>query len=149
MEIILKQDVKNLGYKDEVVKVRAGYGRNYLIPKGMASLADDNAKKVLAENLKQRSFKEEKVKKEAEVIAGKLKDLKVKVGAKVGEKGKIFGSVNALQIADAIKKMGFDVDRKNVQINDEAGVKTTGSYTADVRLHKDVIVKVAFEVIEE
>ena len=149
MEVILKQDLKNLGYKDEIVKVRPGYGRNFLIPRGMAITADATSKKVLAENLKQRAFKEEKVKTAAEATANSLKGMLVKVGAKVGEKGKIFGSVNAIQIADGIKKLGFDVDRKNIQINDEQNVKTTGTYTADIRLHKDVVVKINFEVVED
>lgn len=147
MEVILKQDVKNLGYTDDVVKVRAGYGRNFLLPKGLAITADTTNKKVLAETKKQRAFKEEKIKTAATGIATKLKDMVVKVGAKVGESGKIFGSVNAIQIADAIKKLGFEVDRKNIDIKDD--IKTTGTYTADVRLHKEVVAKVTFEVVGE
>lgn len=147
MEVILKQDVKNLGYTDDVVKVRAGYGRNFLLPKGLAITADTTNKKVLAETKKQRAFKEEKIKTAATATANKLKDMVVKVGAKVGESGKIFGSVNAIQIADAIKKLGFEVDRKNIDIKDD--IKTTGTYTADVRLHKDVVAKVTFEVVGE
>ena len=149
MEVILKQDIKNLGYKDELVKVKAGYGRNYLIPKGAAIVADEANKKMLAETVKQRAFKEEKIKKAAEVATNALKDIVVKVGAKVGEKGKIFGSVNAIQIADAIKKLGYEVDRKNVTINDAENLKTIGTYTADVRFHKDIVAKVTFEVVEE
>ncbi|MBI2269026.1 MAG: 50S ribosomal protein L9 [Bacteroidetes bacterium] len=147
MEVILKQDVKNLGYTDDVVKVRAGYGRNFLLPKGLAITADTTNKKVLAETKKQRAFKEEKIKTAATATATKLKDMVVKVGAKVGESGKIFGSVNAIQIADAIKKLGFEVDRKNIDIKDD--IKTTGTYTADVRLHKEVVAKVTFEVVGE
>lgn len=147
MEVILKQDVKNLGYTDDVVKVRAGYGRNFLLPKGLAITADTTNKKVLAETKKQRAFKEEKIKTAATATANKLKDMVVKVGAKVGESGKIFGSVNAIQIADAIKKLGFEVDRKNIDIKDD--IKTTGTYTADVRLHKEVVAKVTFEVVGE
>ena len=104
MEVILKQDVKNLGYKDDVVKVKAGYGRNFLIPKGIAEMATVSSKKVLTETVKQRAFKEQKIRTAAEAAAGKLKDLVVKVGAKVGETGKIFGSVTTVQLADAIKK---------------------------------------------
>lgn len=147
MEVILKQDVKNLGYTDDVVKVRAGYGRNFLLPKGLAITADATNKKILTETKKQRAFKEEKIKTAATGIATKLKDMVVKVGAKVGESGKIFGSVNSIQIADAIKKLGFEVDRKNIEIKEE--IKTTGSYTADVRLHKEVVAKVTFEVVGE
>ena len=149
MEIILKQDIKNLGYKDELVKVRPGYGRNYLIPKGMAIVADEQNKKILSETLKQRSYKEEKLIKAAEATANSLKEMMVKVGAKVGEKGKIFGSINAIQVADAIKKLGFDVDRKNIKIHNEENVKTVGTYTADVRLYKEVVAKINFEVVEE
>ena len=148
MEIILKQDVKSLGYKDDVLKVKNGYGRNYLIPKGIAIVANEINKKVLAETVKQRAFKEEKIKTAALATAEALKDKVVKVGAKVGEKGKVFGSVNNLQLAEAIKKLGFEVERKNITLNDEH-IKTIGTYTADVRLHREINVKVTFEVIEE
>ena len=148
MEVILKQDVKNLGYKDDVVKVKAGYGRNFLIPKGMAAMATVSSKKVLTETVKQRAFKEQKVKAAAETAASKMKDLVVKVGAKVGETGKIFGSVTSVQLADAIKKLGYDVDRKNIKMSEDA-VKTVGTYTAEVRFHKEVTVPVTFEVVAE
>ena len=148
MEVILKQDVNKLGGKDELVKVRNGYGRNFLIPKGLAIIADATNKKVLAETQKQRAYKEEKLKKAAEVNAETLKNITIKVGAKVGEAGKIFGSVTSVQIAEAMKKQGYEVERKNITMNEEA-VKTTGKYTADVKLHKEVIVKVNFEVVEE
>lgn len=148
MEVILKQDVKNLGYKDEVVKVRPGYGRNFLIPKNLAEIATPSSKKVLAETVKQRAFKEAKIKAAAEATAGKLKDMIVKVGAKVGESGKIFGSVTTVQLADAIKKLGYEVDRKNITLNEES-IKTVGSYTADIRFHKDVTGTVTFEVVQE
>ncbi len=147
MEVILKQDVKNLGSKDDVVKVRPGYGRNFLLPRGLAIVADQSAKKVHTEVLKQRSHKEAKIKAEAEKIAEKLKSMVLKVGAKVGESGKIFGSVNAIQLAEAIKNLGFDVERKNIQL-DEEGIKTLGTYQATVKLHKEVIVKLPFEVVE-
>lgn len=148
MEVILKEDVKNLGYKDDLVKVRPGYGQNFLIPKGLAISATETAKKILAENKKQRAFKDEKIKKAANANAEQLKTMTVKVGAKAGENGKIFGSVNSVQIADAIKKLGIDIDRKNVTIKEE-NIKTLGTYTADVRLHKEVLVPISFEVIAE
>lgn len=147
MEIILKQDVKGLGYKDDVVNVKPGYGRNFLIPKNMASMATTSTKKMLTETVKQRAFKEQKVKAAAESTAAKLKDMIVKVGAKVGESGKIFGSVTSVQIADSIKKLGYDVDRKNIHLKQD--VKTVGIYSADVRFHKDVTGTISFEVVQE
>ena len=148
MQVILKQDVKSLGYRDDVVKVKDGYGRNFLIPKGFAIVANDTNKKVLAETVKQRSFKEEKIKTAAAAMADTLKTAVLKVGAKVGEKGKIFGSVNTLQLAEAIKKLGYEVDRKNITLNEE-NIKVIGTYNADVRLHREISVKVTFEVLEE
>lgn len=147
MEIILKQDVKNLGEKDDIVVVKPGYGRNYLLPKGMAVLATDSNKKVLAENIRQAQFKQDKVKKDAEQIAEALKDVSLTVGAKAGENGKIFGAVNALQIADAIKKLGYEVDRRKITFDSD--VKFLGNYTANVNLHKEVKVQVPFEVVAE
>ena len=147
MEVILKTDVKNLGYKDDVVNVKPGYGRNFLIPKNLASMATVASKKMLTETVKQRAFKEQKVKAAAETSAAKLKDLVVKVGAKVGESGKIFGSVTSVQLADALKKLGYEVDRKNITMSDD--VKTVGTYTADVRFHKEVVGTVTFEVVQE
>jgi large subunit ribosomal protein L9 len=149
MEVILKQDVKNLGYKDDVVNVKPGYGRNFLIPKGLAAVATVSTKKVLAETVKQRAFKEQKIKAAAEATAAKLKDMVVKVGAKVGESGKIFGSVTSVQLADAIKKLGYDVDRKNIEIVDADNLKTVGTYTANVRFHKEVTGTLSFEVVQE
>ncbi len=149
MEVILKQDVKNLGYKDDVVSVKPGYGRNFLIPKGLAAVATVSTKKVLAETVKQRAFKEQKIKTAAEATVAKLKDMVVKVGAKVGESGKIFGSVTSVQLADAIKKLGYDVDRKNIEIVDADNLKTVGTYTANVRFHKEVTATVSFEVVQE
>lgn len=148
MEVILKTDVKNLGYKDDVVKVKPGYGRNFLIPKNLAEMATGASKKMLTETVKQRAFKEQKVKAAAEASAAKLKDLVVKVGAKVGESGKIFGSVTTVQVADSLKKLGYDVDRKNITMNEEA-IKTVGTYTANVRFHKEVVGTVTFEVVQE
>lgn len=149
MEIILKQDVKGLGYKNDIVKVRNGYGRNFLIPQGIALLATDSNKKMHAEEVKQRAFKEDKMRKEAASNAEKLAGLTVKVGAKAGESGKIFGSVTNIQVADALKKAGFDIERKNIELSEDA-IKTLGAYTAKVRLFKnEVVANVNFEVIAE
>ena len=148
MEIILKQDVKNLGDKDELVKVKPGYARNFLIPRGLAISADASKKKELAETLKQRAHKEEKIKKAATELAESLQGKVIKVGAKIGESGKIFGSVNAIQLADAIGKLGFTVERKHITMDAEA-IKGLGTYNATVRLHKEVIAKITFEVVEE
>jgi large subunit ribosomal protein L9 len=147
MEIILKQDIKNLGEKDDIVKVKPGYGRNYLIPKGYAAMATSSAKKVLTENLKQAQFKQDKIKNDALAIAGKLEGITLSIGAKAGETGKIFGSVNTIQIADALKKEGFDVDRRRITFETEP--KFVGEYIANLNLHKEVKVKVPFNVIAE
>ena len=147
MELILKQDIKNLGEKDDVVNVKPGFGRNYLIPKGYATLATESAKKVLAENLKQAAFKQDKIKKDADAIASRLEGVKLSIGAKAGESGKIFGSVNTIQIADALKKEGFDVDRRRITFETEP--KFVGEYVANLNLHKEVKVKVPFEVVAE
>jgi len=147
MELILKQDVKNLGEKDDIVNVKPGYGRNYLIPKGFAQQATESARKVLAENLKQAAFKQEKIRKDADAIAAKLEGVKLTIGAKAGETGKIFGAINTIQIADALKKEGFDVDRRRITFDSEP--KFVGEYTANLNLHKEVKVKVPFEVVAE
>lgn len=147
MEIILKQDIKNLGEKDDVVNVKPGYGRNYLIPQGFATMATPSARKVLAENLKQAAFKQDKIKKDADAIATRLEGIILKIGAKAGESGKIFGSVNTIQIADALKKEGFEVDRRRITFDSEP--KFVGEYIANLNLHKEVKVKVPFEVIAE
>ncbi len=148
MEVILKDEVKNLGGKDELVKVKAGYGRNFLIPKGLAIIANESNKKVLAETQKQRAYKEGKLKDAAEESAKKLGNTVIKVGAKVGENNKIFGSVGSVQLAEAMRKAGYEVDRKNIKLSDE-NIKSTGAYTADVKLHKEVTIKVNFEVVSE
>lgn len=148
MEVILKSNVPNLGYKDDLVSVKPGYGRNYLIPKGIAVLATDSAKKMREENIRQRSFRDEKIKEEAQAKAEALQGLDLKVGAKVGEKGKIFGSVNALQLAEAIKKAGYEVDRKTIVIKNEP-IKEVGSYQAEVYLHREITQTISFEVVEE
>ncbi|HTA63450.1 MAG TPA: 50S ribosomal protein L9 [Bacteroidia bacterium] len=148
MQVILKQDVSKLGFKNDVVKVRPGYGRNFLIPRGVASLATEGNLKALTEVKKQQSFKEEKLRKEATASAEKLNGVVVKVGAKAGESGKIFGSVTNIQVAEALKKAGYDVERKNIEINGEA-IKQVGSYTAKVRLFKEIVSTINFEVIAE
>ncbi len=148
MEIILKTDVAKLGYKDEIVKVKNGYGLNYLIPQGLATLATPSSKKVLAENLKQRAHKEAKIKEEAAAKATAISAMTIKIGAKAGESGKIFGSVNTIQLADAIKAAGVEIDRKAIAIKGDA-IKTLGTYTAEIKLHKEVNIEVQFDVIEE
>ena len=147
MEVILKQDVKNLGEKDDIVNVKPGYGRNYLIPKGFAQMATESARKVLAENLKQAQFKQEKIRKDADAIAAKLEGVKLTIGAKAGETGKIFGAINTIQIADALKKEGFDVDRRRITFDAEP--KFVGEYVANLNLHKEVKVQVPFAVVAE
>ena len=148
MDIILKQDVNNLGNKDEIVKVKDGYGRNFLVPKGLGILANESNRKVLAETQRQRAHKEEKIRTEASSMADKLKSAKLQVGAKVGESGKIFGSVTALQLAEALKKQGFEIDRKNIAMDSES-IKQLGTYTAHIKLYKDVKVDAEFEVVAE
>ena len=147
MEIILKEDVINLGYKGDIVKVKDGYGRNFLIPTKKAVLATVSAKKMLAEDLKQRAHKLERLKKEAADLAEKVKDITLTVGAKTSTTGKIFGAVGPIQIADAFEKAGFAVDRKVIVLKEP--VKEVGSYKATLKLHKEVTVEVAFEVVAE
>lgn len=148
MELILKQDVENLGFKDDVVTVKNGYGRNYLIPQGHAILATSSAKKVLAETLKQRAFKEAKLIEDANKIAEKIKGLDIKVTAKVGTGDKLFGSVNNINLADTIAKSGTEIDKKFIKVVG-GSVKRLGKYEATVRLHREVIVNINFEVIPE
>ncbi len=149
MEIILKEDVIGLGYKNDIVKVKAGYGRNYLIPKGIAIEATVSARKVLAENLRQQAQKLAKLKAAAEEQAQKLSGVSLVIPAKVSRKGVIYGSVNSAHIAEELKKFGFDVDRKLITIKDLKDVKVLGHYTATVRLHKEVTAEIAFEVISD
>ncbi len=148
MEIILLQDVSNLGNKDEIVKVKNGYARNYLIPNGMAITATESSKKILAENIKQRAHKEAKIKADAELVAKKMEGLKLTIGAKTSSTGKIFGSVNTIQIAEALSEKGFDIDRKVISLKEEQ-IKEVGTYTAEVKLHREVKVAIEFEVISE
>ncbi|MGB5364575.1 MAG: 50S ribosomal protein L9 [Aureibaculum sp.] len=148
MELILKKDVANLGFQDDLVSVKNGYGRNFLIPQGYAILATSSAKKVLAETLKQRAFKDAKIIKEAQKIADAIKDLEIKIAAKVGAGDKLFGSVSNADLADAIAKEGSEIEKKYITISGGL-VKRLGKYDAKVRLHRDVIVEMSFDVIAE
>ena len=148
MEIILLQDVQKLGQKDDLVHVKDGYGRNFLIPRGFAVSATPSARKMHSENLKQRAHKEEKIKAEAQELAAKMAGLKIVVGAKTSSSGKIFGSVNTIQIAEALKEKGFDIDRKSISLPDDQ-IKEVGNYKAVIKLHRDVKVDVDFEIIAE
>jgi len=148
IEVILKEDVANLGHKNDIVKVKPGYGRNYLIPQGLAVLATESARKVNAENQRQRAHKEEKIRQEAVALAAKLEGKKITIGAKTSSTGKIFGSVNNIQIAEALEKEGFAIERRNITIKDDQ-VKEVGTYTANIKLHRDVKVAIEFEVVPE
>ena len=146
MEVILKEDIKGLGYKNDLVTVKGGYGRNYLIPKGLALVASDSNKKQIAENVKQAAHKAEKIKQDAESIATSMGDLVLEISSKAGENGKIFGAVTALQISDALKAKGFEIDRKKITFKTQ--VKTLGEYEAVLDLHREVQHSVAFKVVE-
>ena len=148
MEIILKKDVDRLGSQHDIVTVKSGFARNFLIPQGMAVAATPSAKKVVAEVIKQQSHKAAKAMDEATKIAAKLEGLSIKIGAKAGENGKIFGSVNSIQIADAIQAAGQTVDRKSIHIMEDS-IKELGSYEATIKLHKEVTATVKFEVVAD
>ena len=149
MEIILKQDVANLGYADDIVKVKDGYARNYLIPQGYAELATPAKKKQLAETIKQRAFKAEKIRKEAEFMAGKIEGLEVNVPVKASETGTLFGSVNNIMVADALKAQhDIEIDRHKIAINEDR-IKELGQYTATVNLHRDFKVNLKLNVVRE
>jgi large subunit ribosomal protein L9 len=149
MQIILKKDVANLGYAHDVVTVKDGFARNFLIPQGHAVLATEPNKKINSEDLRQKSFKAQKTRQEAELVAKSLESIIVKIGAKAAETGKIYGSVNAIQIADALREQfKIDIDRKKIHVDGES-IKELGSFTANVRLHKDILVPVNFEVVAE
>lgn len=148
MEIILKQDINNLGYKDDIVTVKDGYARNYLIPHGFGVNATVSVKKQHTEILKQRAHKEEKIRSGAREIAEQMKSVSLVIGAKTSSKGKIFGSVNTIQIAEALKEKGYDIDRKHISIKEEL-IKEVGSYTATIRLHKEVKVEIPFDIVAE
>ena len=147
MKIILKEDVQGLGYKDDVVEVKDGYGRNFLIPTGKAVVATPSALKVLAENQRQRAHKLAQIKAEAEALAAALEGVSLTIGAKTSATGTIFGSVNALQIAEALEKLGHNVDRKVIVLKDN--IKEAGHYTCTLKLHKEVAVELPFEVVAE
>lgn len=147
MDIILKTDIKGLGYKNDLVAVKPGYGRNYLIPQGFAVLATDSNRKILAENIKQAAHKAEKIKTEAENIAAKLAEITLEIKAKIGDSGKIFGKVTTLQISDALATQGFEIDRKKISIG--VPVDGAGEFSADVDLHREVKTKVKFVVSGE
>lgn len=147
MEIILKEDVVNLGYKNDIVTVKSGYGRNYLIPTGKAVIASPSAKKMLAEDLKQRAHKLEKIRKDAEELAAKLEGVTLTIATKVSNSGTVFGSVGSIQIAEGLAKKGFDIDRRNIAVKE--AVKAVGAYKALVKLHKEISVEVPFEVVAE
>lgn len=147
MEVILKKDIKGLGYKNDIVKVKGGYGRNYLIPQGYALVATEPNKKMMAELARQAAHKAEKLKQDAEELAGKIEKLTVEIKTKVGENGRIFGSVTTNQLAEVIREKGYEVDRKQIAINGE--VKTTGEYEAEVDLHREVNCSFKFTVAGE
>jgi len=147
MQVILLEDVINLGYKDDVVNVKSGYGRNYLIPQKKAVIASESAKKVLAENLSQRAHKVAKIKGDAQTVAAKMEGLTLTIGAKTSSTGTIFGSVTNIQIAEELAKKGFEIDRKTIILKEP--VKEVGSYKATVKLHKEISVEIPFEVISE
>ena len=148
MDVILKQDVERLGAKNDIVTVKTGYARNYLIPQGFAIVATDSARKVVAETIRQQSHKALKALEDAKAVAEKMAGVSVKIGAKAGESGKIFGSVNNIQVAEALTAAGYAVDRKNIDLGSDA-IRDLGSYTAKVKLHKVVVAEIAFEVVAE
>ena len=148
MEIILKQDVENLGHRDDIVNVKPGYGRNYLIPQGYAILATETAKKIHAENMKQRAHKEAKLREEAEALAAKMEGLELTIATKTSSTGKIFGSINTIMLAEALAAKGFEIDRKNILMKDKA-IKEVGKYNASVRLYKNIKANFSFNVITE
>ena len=148
MEIILKQDVENLGHRDDIVNVKPGYGRNYLIPQGYAILATETAKKIHAENMKQRAHKEAKLREEAEDLAAKMEGLELTIATKTSSTGKIFGSINTIMLAEALATKGFEIDRKNILMKDKS-IKEVGKYNASVRLYKNIKANFSFNVITE
>jgi large subunit ribosomal protein L9 len=147
MEIILKEDITSLGYKNDIVTVKDGYGRNFLIPSGKAVIASTSAKKMLAEELRQRAHKLEKIRNDAQELADKLKDVKLTIATKVSSTGTIFGSVNNVQIAEELAKKGFEIERKIIVIKEP--VKEIGSYVATIRLHKEISIDIPFDVVAE
>ncbi len=149
MEIILKQDIPNLGHKDDIVTVRNGYASNHLIPQGFATMATSSAKKVHAENLRQRAHKEAKIREEAEALAAKLEGVQVTLATKVSSTGKIFGSVNNIQVAEALAAKGFVIDRRDIAIEGESNIKEIGMYNATVKCHREIKANIKIEIIGE
>jgi large subunit ribosomal protein L9 len=147
MDIILKEDVKGLGYKNDIVKVKPGYGRNYLIPKGLAIMANESNKKMIAENVRQAAHKAEKIKQDAIALSNRIGALELEIYTKAGESGKIFGAITSLQISDALKNKGFSIERKNISFKGD--IKTVGNYTATLDLHKEVKHEISFKVLAE
>ncbi|HZK03171.1 MAG TPA: 50S ribosomal protein L9 [Bacteroidaceae bacterium] len=147
MELILKEDIAKLGYKNDIVRVKDGYGRNYLIPKGLAVIATEQAKKVLAEDLRQRAHKLEKIKQEAEQIAAKFEGISLEIPVKTSKSGSVFGGVSSTRIAEELLKKGIEIDRKKIEV--ASSIKTVGSYIAVITLHKEVSVEVPYEVVAE
>jgi large subunit ribosomal protein L9 len=148
MEVILREDIPNLGYKDDIISVKNGYALNYLIPKGLAVSATPPARKAHQEILRQRAHKEEKIKQLAQELAEKIKDITLMIGAKTSSKGKIFGSVNAIQISEALKEKGFEIDRKLITFKEDL-IKEVGTYHATITLHKEVKIDIPFEIVGE
>jgi len=146
MKVILKEDIKNVGYKDDVVEVKDGYGRNFLIPQGKAKLASEGALKMLAEDIRQRGFKMDKLKKDAEALSEKLEGSTITIATKAGSTGRIFGSITTLQIANALKEKGFEVDRRKIVTDD---IKELGTYAANVNLFKDITANISIDVVAE
>ena len=147
MEVILKQDVKGLGYKNDTVTVKPGYGRNYLIPQGFAIIANTSNRKHIDENIRQASHKAEKIKKDAEELAKKIGDLTLEISTKAGESGKIFGAITPIQVAEALKDRGYDIDRRKISFNQD--IKQLGDYTAVLDLHRDIQHEIAVKVVGE
>ena len=147
MELILKDDIKGVGFKNDIVTVKPGYGRNFLIPQGIAVMADKSNRKVVAENVRQAAHKADKIKNDAQAIADQIGDMTLEIPARVGESGKIFGAVTTLQISEALKNKGIEVDRKKISFDSE--VKNAGEYTASIVLHKEVKHQVKFNVVAE
>ena len=146
MKVILKEDIKNVGYKDDVVEVKDGYGRNFLIPQGKAKLASEGALKMLAEDIRQRGFKMDKLKKDAEALSEKLEGSTITIATKAGSTGRIFGSITTLHIANALKDKGFEVDRRKIVTDD---IKELGTYAANVNLFKDITANISIDVVAE
>ena len=147
MEVILKQDIQGLGYKNDIVKVKSGYGRNYLIPQGFALIANDSNKRLIAENIRQAAHKAAKLRQDAEALASKIGDLTLELGTKAGESGKIFGAITALQVADAMKAKGLDIDRRKVVFKVQP--KELGTYNVTLDLHKEVKHEIKVKVVAE